>query len=213
MWKGIELDEKSYAMTALLVFSMDSIVVVILNILRGGMTTSNRMLCLNATTLVFNWTVPLIIVYGIEKRDASSLGLVVPKEKRRLYALYALLGMALPTVFFESTKEFVFDLLEQIVFIGFAEEFLFRGYMMTRFCAWLGDLRGLLLNASIFSLAHAIFVASRYGLKYPVFLAQSSLQTFAGGLLLGYIFLRSRNILPGSILHTSLNLYLSRILG
>lgn len=156
---------------------------------------------------------PLVIVHRIEKRGTGSLGLTVPNEKRGLYALYLFIGVALPIVFFESTEEFVFGLLEQVAFIGFAEEFFFRGYMMTRFCAWLGNLKGLLLNALVFSLTHAIFVASRYGLEYPLLLAQSSLQTFAGGMLLGYVFLRSRSILPGSILHTSLNLYISKIFG
>jgi len=34
------------------------------------------------------------------------------------------------------------------------EEFFFRGYLMGRFCEWLGDIKGMLLNAVIFSLAH-----------------------------------------------------------
>ncbi|UCD44137.1 MAG: CPBP family intramembrane metalloprotease [Candidatus Bathyarchaeota archaeon] len=213
MSKGTDIDEKSYAMTALLVFALDRIVVVVLNLLRGGMAPSDRMLWLNATTLVFSWAMPLIVVSRIEKRDAGSLGVAVSKERRRLYALYLLVGVVLPMMFFRSVEEYFTELLEQVVFIGFAEEFFFRGYMMTRFCAWLGETEGLLLNAFVFSLAHAVFVASRYGLAYPLLLAQSSLQTFAGGLLLGYIFLRSRSILLGSILHTSLNLSLPRILG
>lgn len=177
------------------------------------MTQSNRILWLNATTLVFNWAILLVVVYKIERRGAGSLGLVVPKEKRGLYTLYFLLGTALPAIYSGFNRKLVVDLLEQVVFIGFAEEFFFRGYMMTRFCAWLGDLRGLLLNALTFSLTHAIFVVGRYGFRYPFFLAQSNLQTLAGGLLLGYIFLSSRNILPGSIFHTSMNLILPRIFG
>ena len=211
MLKRTDIDERSCAMTALLVFAMDRVAISILNIFRGGMTQSNRILWLNATALVFNWAIPLVVVYKIERRDAGSLGLVVPKDKRGLYTLYFLLGTALPAIYFGFNRELVVDLLEQVVFIGFAEEFFFRGYMMTRFCAWLGNLRGLLLNALIFSLTHAIFVVGRYGFRYLFFLAQSSLQTLAGGLLLGYIFLKSRNILPGSIFHTSMNLYLPRI--
>ncbi len=213
MLKSTEIDERAYAMTALFVFAMDRVAVSILNIFRGGMTQSSRILWLNATTLVFSWAIPLVVVYKIEKRDACSLGLVVPKEKRGLYTVYFLIGTMLPAIYSGFDRKLVVDLLEQVVFIGFAEEFFFRGYMMTRFCEWLGDLKGLLLNALIFSLTHAIFLVGRYGLKYPYFLAQSSLQTLAGGLLLGYILLRSRNIFPGSIFHTSMNLILPRIYG
>lgn len=48
MSKGAEIDERSYAITALLVFALDRIVVVVLNFLREGMTPSDRMLWLNA---------------------------------------------------------------------------------------------------------------------------------------------------------------------
>lgn len=93
------------------------------------------------------------------------------------------------------------------------EEYLFRGYLMTRLCAWLGEARGLLLNALVFGLAHVIFVVTRFGLGDPYLIAGSSFQTLLGGLLLGYVFLRSGDILPGSVLHISMNLYLPRIGG
>jgi membrane protease YdiL (CAAX protease family) len=40
------------------------------------------------------------------------------------------------------------------VYIGVAEELFFRGYLMGRFCEWLGDRRGLLLNAIVSSSAN-----------------------------------------------------------
>jgi membrane protease YdiL (CAAX protease family) len=36
-------------------------------------------------------------------------------------------------------------------------------------------------------------------------------QTFLGGILMGYMFLRSGNIVPGTVLHISMNLYMSRL--
>jgi membrane protease YdiL (CAAX protease family) len=36
-------------------------------------------------------------------------------------------------------------------------------------------------------------------------------QTFMGGLILGTIYLRAKNIVPGSILHVAGNMYVSRI--
>ena len=82
---------------------------------------------------------------------------------------------------------------------------------MTRFDNWLGERRGLLLNALVFSLAHAMFLLTRYSLSQTPLLLMNCVQTFLGGLLLGYIFLKSGNIIPGTILHISMNLYLSRL--
>ena len=61
------------------------------------------------------------------------------------------------------------------------EEFFFRGYLMGRFCKWLGDIKGLLLNAVNFSLTHIIFLFSRYGLTYVRGELIIGFQTFMGG--------------------------------
>ncbi len=53
---------------------------------------------------------------------------------------------------------------------------------------------------------------SQHGLRYPDRLAILFLQTSAGGLLLGYIYLRAKSIVPGAIVHTSMNAYLSRLI-
>ncbi len=196
---------------ALTVFAVESGVVSVLNLLRGGMPLSTRYLYLDATTVALNWLLPLLIVYKVEGRGSDSLGLDVPREKHRLYALYGALGLALPAVSFGLDRSLMIGLLEQLLFIGLAEEFFFRGYIMTRLCEWLGESRGLLLNALVFSLGHVIFILTTSGLDHPHFLIQTSLQTLLGGLMLGFVFLRSRNIVPGSIIHVSLNLYLSKI--
>jgi len=196
---------------ALTVFAVESVAVSILNFLRGGMPLSTRYLLLDATTVALNWLLPLLIVYKVEGRGSDSLGLDVPREKHRLYALYVVLGLVLPAIRFGLDQGLLIGLLEQLLFIGLAEEFFFRGYIMTRLCGWLGESRGLLLNALVFSLAHVIFILTTSGLDHPYFLIRASLQTLLGGLMLGYVFLRSRNIVPGSIIHISMNLYLSRI--
>jgi membrane protease YdiL (CAAX protease family) len=54
---------------------------------------------------------------------------------------------------------------------------------------------------------------AQHGLRYPERLALLFVQTFAGGLLLGYIYLRAGNIVPGAIVHTSMNAYLPRLIA
>lgn len=194
---------------ALTVFAVESAVVSVLNSLRGGMPLSAMYVYLDATTVALNWLLPLLIVYKVEGRGSDSLGLDVPKERHRIYLLYGVLGLALPAIRFGLNPGLLIGLLEQLLLIGLAEEFFFRGYIMTRLCEWLGESRGLLLNALVFSLAHVIFILTTSGLDHPIFLIQTSLQTLLGGLMLGYVFLRSGNIVPGSIIHVSMNLFLS----
>jgi membrane protease YdiL (CAAX protease family) len=84
---------------------------------------------------------------------------------------------------------------------------------MARLCDWLGERKGLLLNALIFGLAHVVSRLAQHGLRYPDRLAIIFIQTFAGGLLLGYMCLRARNIVPGAIFHTSTDAYLPRLIA
>jgi len=91
----------------------------------------------------------------------------------------------------------IVEFLEQLAYVGLVEEFFFRGCLM-EFCEWLGDIKGLLLNAVIFSLARIIFLFSRYGLTYVWGELIIGFQTFVGGLLLIYICLRAGDIIPGS---------------
>ena len=60
----------------------------------------------------------------------------------------------------------IVEFLEQLVFIWLVEEFFLRGYLMVRFCEWLGYAKGLLLNAVVFSLTHILFLFSRFGFTY-----------------------------------------------
>ena len=78
--------------------------------------------------------------------------------------------------------------------------------------SWIGDARGLLGSAVIFALAHFVSGVGQLGFRYPMHLAEVCLRTLAGGLLLGYVYLRSKNIYPGSILHISGNMYVGRII-
>ena len=205
------MDDRDSALLALSVYAADRAAVSMLNLLREGMSQPTRMAYLNLTTLIFVWGLPLLAVYRVEGRGAGSLGLKVPRERYARYALYCLIGFVLPGAFLGYSAGFMSELLEQILFIGLAEEFFYRGYLMTRLCDWLGDRRGLVLNAVVFSLAHATFLLTRYGLSEATLTLTSVAQTFLGGVLMGYIYLKSGNIVPGTVLHISMNMYLSRL--
>jgi membrane protease YdiL (CAAX protease family) len=53
---------------------------------------------------------------------------------------------------------------------------------------------------------------SQHGFKHPLPDTLNGLQTFLGGLFLGYIYIRSRSVVPGSIFHVSTNAYIPRFI-
>ena len=202
---------RKYALLGLVVFLTDKTVLTIINITGSYGIVFAGLDVYSLTTVIFNWMMPILILYKIERRGLDSVGLKVSSDRYLNYIVLAFVGFVLPSFFLGFDSELIVEFLEQLAFIGLVEEFFFRGYLMGRFCEWLGNIKGLLLNAVIFSLAHLIFLFSRYGFAY----FQSDLiigfQTFMGGLLLGYIYLRAGDIIPSSILHISLNMYLSRL--
>ena len=125
--------------------------------------------------------------------------------------MLVLIGFVLPSFIIGPSRELFIEFFEQIAFIGLPEEFFYRGYLMGRFREWLGDFMGLLLNAVVFSIAHLIFLFTRHDFSLVWGDLLVGFQTFMGGLLLGYIYLRAGDIFPSSILHISLNVYLSRL--
>lgn len=207
-----EVNSRKFALIALSVFSIDKAITSLIWVYRKNVPFLRNIPVIPITGAVFSWLLPIIIVYVVEKRDLSSLGLRVGREKYAIYALYAFVGFILPAFVVGLDKGLIVEFVEQFVYIGVAEELFFRGFLMGRFCEWLGDRRGLLLNAIVFGSAHIISRLSQHGMKYPVYDALNGFQTFMGGLLLGYMYLKSGDIVPGTIFHVSTNAYISRFL-
>jgi membrane protease YdiL (CAAX protease family) len=159
-----------------------------------------------------HWGLPFAAVYLLEKRGWRSLGLELPRRKVAAYALYALVGLVAPGVILGFDRSLLIEFIEQIAYIGLAEELFFRGYVTSRLLAWLGKARGLLASAFLFSLVHFISRVAQSGFAHPLRLVEVCLQTLVGGLLLGYIYIRARNIYPGSILHVAGNMYIGRLM-
>lgn len=92
------------------------------------------------------------------------------------------------------------NILELIVimifFVGVTEEFLFRSVLQTRFEEMFGIRGGLVLSGLIFGLMHFV-----YGTLYAVFYA------FATGLIIGYIFYRTRSLPFIALIHGFINVF------
>ena len=88
--------------------------------------------------------------------------------------------------------------------IAFGEEFLFRGYLQNRLIAWRGQLQGLVLTALIFSYSHIVHRMLVEELTFPdAFLASTALLPV--GLLMGFVMLRTGNLVTVVLFHTFVN--------
>jgi membrane protease YdiL (CAAX protease family) len=167
-------------------------------------------------TALTHWLVPFLIVLLVERvprgSGCAALGLTIRRESVGAYAGLAVLCLVLPAFIVGVDRTLLLEFVEQMVYIGVAEEVFFRGYLTARLCRWLGDLRGLLISGLVFGLAHIVSRVSQHGLAYPRHDALLGVQTFFGGVLFGLIYLRARSIVPGAILHVATNAYLGRIM-
>ena len=205
-------ERRRFALIALAVIAVDKIIVFMIFKFLSG---SNSMIDISLTVqgLVFYWIVPLLIIYFIERRDRLSLGLVVGEGKFLRYSLYAFVGLIIPGFIVGFNKELILSLVEQLLLIGLAEEVLWRGYLQSRLCDWLGVLRGLLLTSFLFGAGHLVSLFSQHGFEYLSNDLMIFSQTFIGGLVLGYIFIRAKSVIPGAIFHIFGNLYLFQLIG
>ena len=92
---------------------------------------------------------------------------------------------------------------------AFKEEFLFRGLLQTRMEALMGSpVDGMVVSALIFGLIHIPSGGFRAYFTNPASALAYALVTGAGGLALGYLYLRTRSLVPGTLIH-----FLGNMLG
>lgn len=86
---------------------------------------------------------------------------------------------------------------------GLPEELLFRGLLLPRLEVLLGNvLNALVISAWLFNAIH-IPIELANGTSWPVALTQVFSIGFPSGLLWGYLYLRTRSIVPGVFWHTA----------
>ncbi len=208
----MEGNARRFALIALSVYATYETLTTFVFILKRRVSLLQGIPIIPAIGVLFGWAMPILIAYVVESRDVSSLGLSVRREHCLAYALISFIGLILPAFFVRVDNSLLIEFIEQILYIGLAEEVFNRGYLLGRLRDWLGDLKGLLLSASLFGLSHILTLVSQHGFRYPLHDLMVGSQTFIGGLLLGYVYLRSNSIVLGSIIHVSTNTYLSRLL-
>ena len=153
---------------------------------------------------------PAIVALRWSKQTLGSIG-IARKNLIKNLALGLLVGLLL-ILFLGVLSPFLAGgfagfsvptgyLLLSYIIIGFGEEILFRGYMQTRLTAYSGPAMGI-------GLASLFYVTYNFPLGYfcfsgDIFLAgMYAIWRLSSGLLYGYTFYKSQNIISSSILHS-----------
>jgi membrane protease YdiL (CAAX protease family) len=84
-----------------------------------------------------------------------------------------------------------------VVFIGFGEELVFRALLQSRAEPWIGIYGAVLLSAFLFSVMHSGYSS----IPYLIFV-------FAVGLVLAFIYVRTRSLALVAMIHGFLNFFL-----
>ena len=153
------------------------------------------------------------IIYIIRHQKFTREQIGLNFEKMHIYFPIALIvGFLLGTIEFQILQnpalienlEFENILLLSIVmtlFVGLAEELAFRSIIQTRFEQIFGTTQGLIITGIIFGVMH-----SGYGTTYEIMFTSSA------GILLGYMFIKTRSLFLISTTHGFINVFLFGIL-
>ena len=154
--------------------------------------------------------VPVAVAAWATRQSWASLGLSRKALPRLVVlglvpsALYVpSVGLMYPVASFPGAVPLAIALVWATM-AGFSEEIAFRGYLQTRFEAAWGTGAGYALTVVVFAFAH--FPGSYVLYAGDVLAATlSALGRVGLGLLLGYYYVRSRNVVPGAISHLFYN--------
>lgn len=153
--------------------------------------------------------VGIIAILKLRKQKISTVGLRRYGLKSSLYV-----GIALVSTFFIyyiSKKGFNINLIwrtiDFIIFIGFYEELIFRGFLWPRLVVGFGKTWGTILSGLFFGMAHLpIDIVFSNRSVFQTFILGNGSNINIGGGLIGalwfiYIYTRNSNILLPSFIH------------
>lgn len=118
-----------------------------------------------------------------------------------LAAMTLFFGHGGPGAAFKFTESHNVHTLIYFSFVGFGEEILFRGYLQSRLVAWLGRYQGWVLASVVMALTHLPQRVLIQGMGFPGAIA-SSLGLIPISLFMGFVMLRTGNVIAPAISHT-----------
>lgn len=157
---------------------------------------------------------PILIIKKIRKESWESTGISKHNLKASILIGFILAIITIAEVILFSSKSLgeleqnltlnvLWGLLYFIV-VGFCEEFMFRGYLQTRLIQWVGRWKGWLLTSIVMALIHIPQRMASMGLS-PKEAIISALLLIPISLTMGYIMIKTENIIAVGIYHTFAN--------
>jgi membrane protease YdiL (CAAX protease family) len=170
----------------------------------------------NAAIAVPLLLLPTLVAVAAFRFRAGEVGLTATPRDLLLGVALAVIGLALglsavaagghPGLMWESAPVPVVTvaIAIQSVINGIPEELAYRGVIFGRLMPWLGRPgNSLAISSMVFGLSHVpSYLAAGYSLGLALAIGLFGLLP---GLLLGYVFYRTRSIWPGAIWHTSIS--------
>jgi membrane protease YdiL (CAAX protease family) len=169
----------------------------------------------NAAIAVPLLLLPTLVAIAAFRVRAGEVGLTATPRDLLLGVGLALIGIALglgaiatgghPGLMWESAPvpAVTAAILIQSLINGIPEELAYRGVIFSRLMPWLGRPgNSLAVSSMVFGLSHVpSYLVAGYSLGLAVAIGLFGLLP---GLLLGYVFYRTRSMWPGAIWHTSI---------
>lgn len=163
---------------------------------------------------VFIYAPLLIPIYVLVKDQGLDWGYLGMRKAIRYYELplALLVGLIIAVGEFMILKPgylipdlSFFNLLKlslvMVLFVGFFEEIIFRSILQTKLEEMIGNYRGLFLASILFGIMH-----SGYGTPYEIIF------TAFAGMLLGFMYQKSRSLFLVSVTHGFINVFLFGVL-
>ncbi len=215
------------ALFFLLLTLLNAIYAVVMTALTesGVDTTQIDLLLLNGVQLLIVFIAVLLARLLFDRRSLSSLGLRLSLDASNDVLIGFLIGgVALALVFFlelglgwirienlawqtQSLQDMyinAFNILGMFILAAFAEELMHRGYILQNLEAGLNTLWGVVLAAAVFASMH---------LSNPFATPLSFVGVFLAGLMLGYAYVRTRQLWLPLGLHIGWNFFEGVVFG
>ncbi len=151
---------------------------------------------------------PILIAMKWQKETLTTAGISTLNLRSSLFLGLSTSGVALIAVFgfldapgFSSSFIWIFI---QFSFVGFFEEFLYRGYLQTRLMRWLGTYQGWTIASVLMALSHISIIYYWHDKSLvEAFLISSRLIPMS--LAFGYLYMKTGNILGPALAHAFMN--------
>lgn len=170
----------------------------------------NNIVLLNLLNAVMNTiflTVPMLLLYRILGYSFKDMGLVFNFKKLSLIllAITAFIGLLQKLISISNLYQALLIYVIQIFINGFPEELIFRGFILSRLEKALNNpIYALILTTILFNAAHIPnFIIQNHYLSLQIILTYLFNIVQPTGLVWGYLYLRTRSVVPGTLWHAA----------